>query len=756
MTTDLQSCDQEPIRIPGHIQPQGFLLSIDRKSTELLRISANIGEFVDVDPLASLGKTLEAAGLLTPALLKEVLSREPKAQMPRTHGITQFKSGSFLVISHLSGDERVIEFEFVDPAFEGSLDLLYPDMRAAVETLQGDRSPAALYQDAARIIRELTGFDRVLVYAFDEQWSGTVVGEDRNDRLPSYFDLRFPASDIPAQARELYRLNRLRLISNADYVPVPILERKDAGLAPLDMSNAVLRSVSPVHLEYMRNMGTPSSFSVSIVVGGQLWGLVSAHHASPRTVPHHVRAACDFLTQIMAMQIEGQTRSSHAAERVERQSLQSRLLAYMAREDNFVQGLVRHPEDFLPLVDAYGAAVMLKGVCHSVGDAPDEAGVTAIVEWLDQHHGDKDIYSTDCLSEAMPDSVSVKHDGEAAAGLLAIQISQIHRSYVLWFRPELVRTVRWGGDPNQAKRTGAGRLHPRLSFESWQETVRQRSAPWTEPQLDTAALLRNAIIGIVMRKAEELADITDELKRSNRELEAFSYSVSHDLRAPFRHIVGYAELLKDELQTGADGTKGRAAEGAASRPLRYIDTIIESAHTAGKLVDGLLSFSQAGRMSLARETVDVDRMVDMCRHLLQPELRGRRVEFDIAPLGQVSADPTMLRQVFQNLLSNAIKYTNGREVAKIKVSADRTPAATVFMVEDNGVGFDMAYVGKLFGVFQRLHRMEDFEGTGIGLANVRRIAERHGGSAWAEGVVDQGAKFYFSIPNRETAEDVGA
>jgi light-regulated signal transduction histidine kinase (bacteriophytochrome) len=136
MSTDLQSCDQEPIRIPGHIQPQGFLLSIDRKSTELLRISANVGEFVDVDPLALLGKTLEAAGLLTPALLKEVLSREPKAQMPRTHGITQFKSGSFLVISHLSGDERVIEFEFVDPAFEGSLDLLYPDMRAAVETLR--------------------------------------------------------------------------------------------------------------------------------------------------------------------------------------------------------------------------------------------------------------------------------------------------------------------------------------------------------------------------------------------------------------------------------------------------------------------------------------------------------------------------------------------------------------------------------------------------------------------------------------------
>lgn len=770
MTTDLQACDEEPIRIPGHIQPQGFLLSIDRKTSELLRISANVGQFADVDPQALLGRTLESTALLKPALLQAVLAREANPHTPRTHGIASFKAGNFLVISHVSGGERVIEFEYIDPAFDGSLDLLYPDMRAAIEALQADRTPAALYQSAARIIRTLTGYDRALVYAFDEHWNGMVVGEDRNERLPSYFDLRFPASDIPAQARELYRMNRLRLIANADYVPVPILEREGAGLGPLDLSFAVLRSVSPVHLEYMRNMGTPSSFSVSIVVGGQLWGLISTHHAEPRIVPQHVRAACDFLTQIMAMQIEGQTRSSHAAERVERQALQARLLGYMAREENFVQGLVQHPEDFLPLVDAQGAAVMLNGVCYTVGDAPDEAGVAGIVEWLAEQHGDKDIYSTDSLAEAMPGGARFEHDGEAAAGLLAVQISQIHSSYVLWFRQELVRTVRWGGDPRQAKQPGVGRLHPRLSFESWQETVRDRSAPWTTPQLDTAALLRNAIIGIVMRKAEELADISDELKRSNRELEAFSYSVSHDLRAPFRHIVGYAELLKDEMQAPGDAASGEGAAGdaangnravaadnaAGSRSLRYIDTIIESAHTAGKLVDGLLSFSQAGRMSLAREDVDVDRMVELCRHLLQPELRGRKVQFEVGHLGHVSADPTMLRQVFQNLLSNAIKYTNGREVAKIKLSATRSPAATVFMVQDNGVGFDMAYVGKLFGVFQRLHRMEDFEGTGIGLANVRRIAERHGGSAWAEGVVDEGAKFYFSIPNRETAENVGA
>jgi light-regulated signal transduction histidine kinase (bacteriophytochrome) len=252
---------------------------------------------------------------------------------------------------------------------------------------------------------------------------------------------------------------------------------------------------------------------------------------------------------------------------------------------------------------------------------------------------------------------------------------------------------------------------------------------------DGARDLRNAIVGIVLRKAEEMADLAAELERSNKELESFSYSVSHDLRAPFRHIVGFAELLR-ESAGGLDDTQRR-----------YVDTIIESAFSAGRLVDDLLSFSQMGRASLLPIAVEVNRLVQDVRRTLAPDTEGRAIDWRISDLGTAHADPVMLRLVFQNLLSNAIKYTRSRQPAVIEIGAERRPGEVMFFVRDNGVGFDMAYVGKLFGVFQRLHRVEDYEGTGIGLANVRRIVERHGGRAWAEGTLDKGATFYFSLPD---------
>jgi light-regulated signal transduction histidine kinase (bacteriophytochrome) len=273
--------------------------------------------------------------------------------------------------------------------------------------------------------------------------------------------------------------------------------------------------------------------------------------------------------------------------------------------------------------------------------------------------------------------------------------------------------------------------------------VRGRSVPWTGAEIETARDFRNAVIGVVLRRAEELASLSEELQKSNKELEAFSYSVSHDLRAPFRHIVGYSELLKSQ-----------EGQQLSERGRRYIDVIIESAYSAGTLVDNLLSFSQMGRASLKRVSVDLRLLVeDVRRQIVQDEGRGRVIRWDIQPVGRVHADPVMIRLVIQNLLSNAVKYTRGRQEALIQVGCSHNAAGEpVYFVRDNGVGFDMAYVGKLFGVFQRLHRVEEFEGTGIGLANVRRIVERHGGEAWAEGELGRGATFHFTLPGERVAE----
>jgi len=372
-----------------------------------------------------------------------------------------------------------------------------------------------------------------------------------------------------------------------------------------------------------------------------------------------------------------------------------------------------------------------------------EREVRALYRWLSERDDSEEVFVSEALSEAFPAAAAF---AERASGLLAISVSKKYASYILWFRPEVVRTVKWGGNPVKAVRPdpegGPDRLHPRKSFEIWKETVKGRYMPWTLPEVEAAKDLRASVLGIVLRRAEELAAISEELQRSNKELEAFSYSVSHDLRAPFRHIVGYSNLLK--TREGANlSEKGR----------HYVETIIEAAFSAGTLVDNLLSFSQMGRHALNKVTGDLNALVEEVRRKVQRDITpDRTVRWEIGDLGRVHADPVMLRLVIENLLSNAVKYSRGKPVAVVEIGrAPPQDGEAVFYVRDNGAGFDMAYVDKLFGVFQRLHRVEEFEGTGIGLANVRRIVERHGGRTWAEGRLGEGATFYFTLPIREEA-----
>jgi chemotaxis family two-component system sensor kinase Cph1 len=717
---DLARCADEPIRVPGSIQPHGWLAVLDAGG-RLVACSQN-------------WPSPEAAAELV-APLKERLAALPADEAPAPLGTLRLADRHVDVSGHRIGDLAIVECE---PAANGAgvHSPLYTLTRQFLPRLQQAGTVQRLAELAAAEMKRLTGFGRCLVYRFDEQDDGEVIAESLDPGYDSYAGHHFPASDIPPQARELYLLNHLRLIPDADYTPVPIAFLDGVrGPQALDLTYSALRSVSPVHLEYMRNMGTRASMSVSIVVGGRLWGLVSCHDHAPRRLSFPVRAACEHLGRLLSMQIESTEDNADVALRLDLRRLTLDLISHMADSDATLKRLVDEPTALLRLARAGGAAVVLNDDCWTAGDVPPADAVLALARWIGLRGAD--VFHTDRLAAEWP---AMAPHIDVAAGVLAVSISQVHRHVVLWFRPEYVRTVRWAGDPDRRMTIDAsGRIHPRRSFGTWRQKVGGRSVPWQLGEVTAALELRQALVGIVLRRAEELNEVATELGRVNKELEAFSYTVSHDLRAPMRHIAGYVDLVFDN-----DGPR---LTDASRRYLRHVK---EAAAFAGQLVDALLDFSRMGRSALKHASVDTQALVsDTARELSQQEA-ARPIEWDIAPaLPRLWGDPLLIQVAVRNLMANAVKYTRGRTPARIRVGAvDRAHDGVGLEISDNGVGFQMAYVGKLFGVFQRLHASEDFEGTGIGLANVRRVVERHGGEVWARGVPGQGATFGFVIPRQ--------
>nr|WP_313267823.1 ATP-binding protein [Stenotrophomonas geniculata] len=727
----LSSCAREPIHTPGAIQPYGVLLVVEPQSLQVReRAISHPGLLQQFGEPLTQHVSEVFGGVLAP--FQGLFQQAVIGSSAHVGAVHLDGHGRHQLLVHRSANDLLVELEAPVPGQPGSLEELYPAIRELMAGIESASTVEDLCQLAAAHMRRLTGFDRTLVYQFDAGWNGIVVAEDGNGLLPSYLDLRFPESDIPAQARELYRRNRVRLIADNNYAPAPLMRAEDHRDAPpTDLSLAVLRSVSPVHLHYMRNMGTGASMSVSLVHEGRLWGLVSCHTVQPRRLPYHVRTACEFMGQILSLQIALKERARAIEERVARRSVLVKLLARMAGDEDFMAALRDDEASLLSLTGAAGAVIVHKGDCLRVGQCPSASDVLALANWLATQQAGQETYCTDHLAA---DWSPAAHLADVASGLLAVSISQLHDSYLMWFRPEVVRTVRWGGDPRKEAAPGVA-LSPRNSFEAWKETVQQRSLPWSDADCDAAHEMRTAIVDIVLRKAEEMAELNEQLLRSNKELEAFSYSVSHDLRAPFRHIVGYSELLGSS-----------AGERLNDTERRFLDTIVESAKSAGTLVDDLLSFSQMGRSTLGRVRMDMTALAEDVRRSLALDYAGRDVQWTLAPLPEVEADPTMLRLVWQNLLANAIKFTRERDQAVIEVGHERSDDEDHFFVRDNGCGFDMRYVDKLFGVFQRLHHVEEFEGTGIGLANVRRIISRHGGRTWAEGEPGKGATIHFTLP----------
>jgi two-component system, chemotaxis family, sensor kinase Cph1 len=438
----------------------------------------------------------------------------------------------FDAVAHKVEDCIVVELEVVDDKKALVRDFYYDELREFAVGLRNTQKLEDLYDFVTSSIRDLTGFDRVKLYKFDENWNGEVVGESKAEYMPSYRGLHFPASDIPEQARRLYTTNYVRQIADVKYAPVPIIPERhpDTGKA-LDMSMSVLRSVSPIHVQYLANMGVSASMSVSIIQDGKLWGLVACHHNVGYHVPYRVRMVSEIMGHIFSAQLSSMENMLDKAEEEKRNLIIERLSAGLKSYFDLEELLKGRQGLALGALNAQGLAVMTNRRVLRFGDTPDERTIKALATWLtSQAPG---IWST---QEAQKDCAAVKGMEGFKGGFLAAPISQTTREYVIWFRDSIQQQVNWAGGPEKpVAQTKAGyRLLPRSSFELWKQTVKDRCKPWTRDDLETA----QTIVQIVL-EGERISAENANVAKSE-----FLANMSHELRTPMNAITGIVSLLE--------------------------------------------------------------------------------------------------------------------------------------------------------------------------------------------------------------------
>lgn len=733
-SVDLTNCDKEPIHIPGKIQSHGFLVAVDKLTLNISYVSENISFFLKYlskdlleKPLSVLTNHIkqENAEFDIEGLLKlGIIRKSFDAITPYPVNIND--SEFYLIISS-SQDDWLLEFEPATLQY----DIQSSIGKSASVMLQG-KSISALLKGAALEVKKLIDYDRVMIYKFLDDGHGEVVAEEKEVDLEPFFGLHYPASDIPKQARELYKVNLVRLIADVNTEDASIITYKDNS--PLDLSNGSLRAVSPIHIQYLKNMGVQSSFSISLISQGELWGLIACHNYSPKFIDYKGREGSKLIGQILSSALE--YRQEEEDHEIVKQFKDTAILLaeYLNRDRYLFEALISHKRTILDVTKGTGAALIFENELKTIGIVPTNDEIFELVEWL-KSSSDESVYYTHRLSEIFNPAKKYKH---IASGILACSLSKELNEMIIWFKPEQISTVNWAGNPEKPvtqTESGVLSLSPRKSFETWSQVVNNTSEKWLPEEIASVLRIREIIITNINKKANEIRLLNEKLQAAYEELDTFSYTISHDLRTPLTSIKTYAELLLKNKSIDAHGKK-------------MLDRILTGADKMNFLIKEILNLARVGRSELNSETVDVKSLLDEITLEVFTAYKADNFELVLGQLPDLKGDKTMIAQVFTNLLTNSVKYSSMVDKPKIEVSSYMDGGETIYYVKDNGMGIDNRYYDRVFELFKRTNNVKEIEGTGVGLAIVKRIVERHNGRVWFESKLNEGSTFYLAFKNK--------
>ncbi len=747
-------CAEEKIHIPGAIQPHGVLIAVIELTLSIVQVSESAFTIFGIasqdligQPLKSLiGSEQEAE--LSRRLLSDIVLLNPlRLAVNCKSGKTEFEA-----VAHRSDGLLIIEFEeaaCLQP--EQSLDFFRTSNKAIAQVL-ACTSRQQLLKSVADFVRTLTGFDRIMIYLFDTEWNGTVLAESKAAEAKSYLGLKFPAGDIPAQARELYKRNRLRLLVDVNAVPSPLHPSNNPlTSSALDLSGSILRAMSPVHVEYLKNMEVAASMSLSLISNGELRGLIACHHTSAKFVDYRVRQACDFLAQLVSLQIAAIEERETFKKLAELKDARNDLLLHVSDQVDLPLAIAGSGR-LLQIVGARGAAVVWNERCFLVGKTPDQRQIAGLV--ADLADTSLPVFVSDNTSKHLPSAQSV---ASSASGMLAIRIATSGSKWLLWFRPEQLDEVSWAGKQEEPGDAGM-HLHPRKSFALWKERAIGKSVPWLSCEVQSALELRTDILEITLSILEkkratdlerqvkesdllsqELLLARDAARQASQQKTEMVSVVSHDLRAPLTSIRGALSLLDSGVCDAPE-----AAE--------LVTIAFTSCDYLLNLINNLLNLDtiESGGITIEKLEISTSKLIDDAFQLVRASAESQGITL-VAEVESVTviADKERLLQVLVNLISNAIKFSPAQ--SQIVVSGQSSRAGTTIRVTDHGRGIPLEFRQSIFEKFKQVEDSDRSQkgGAGLGLAICKTIVEAHGGSIGVESEVDKGSTFWFTLPTDE-------
>ncbi|WGF89386.1 ATP-binding protein [Marinivivus vitaminiproducens] len=756
--TEPIECDQLAIHAPGSIQPHGALLAVDLESLTIRQVSANTADFLGYAPERLLGRPIgdifDLTGLT--ALLAPA-SPHARARTPRPVRADivggDGERRTVACMAHVQGRHIIVEILPEGQLGGGVAGLQSLRQRALIE-LTRPETVSALCDVIALTFRLLTGYDRVMVYFFHPDDHGEVIAE-RTDQPNRYFGLHYPASDIPAPARALYRQNLIRMIADVADEPVRLLAGADtADPEPLDLSFSQLRSVAPVHLDYLRAMGVKASMSTSLIVDGRLWGLVACHHGDRKVLPADLLHLCELLSQIASTFIE----RMQNAERLNRILLAQQIASDLERversdeDSRAVLDILRDNAAKLQQLIAWdGLVAHIGGQVMTLGDVPTVLpDLTSLLDRTDDGL---------IISERLVEQIALETEQSAVfAGGAFVSLSA-DGDYLFLGRHEWQRRISWAGKPCHVVRTdaeGHRSLGPRRSFEAWQESVSGRSLPFRPDDRDALAVIRRTLLALRAAERERNALAAKQAAERNEaalriqllhsarlsSMGELASGLAHEINQPLTAVVNYVSACREEMRLIEDKLPDVVAE--------LMDEAVEQADRAGEIVRRLRRFIEKGEIE--RMPLSISETIAEAVKLAVPVSFVQDVEIDwrlTDDLPTVYADKVQIEQVVFNLVRNALESmeTVSPKVLTIATGQD-SPAEIEVRIADTGHGLVDHIQDDLFRPFTT----SKANGMGIGLSLCRSIVEAHGGMIRARNKPHaEGAEFVFTLPVSQPA-----